>query len=146
MADSWTAFHELVTEVPEGSVNPASHAGTVAEVSFVIVTVPEYPPHQVLETVKLTASAAPDGDVVVTGAAVVVVLEVVVEVVVDEVVVDDVVVDDVEVVDVVGEEAHPVAKSPEGLPAFLELEETVKPKLVEAPGASWAFQLALPKR
>ncbi len=39
-----------------------------------------------------------------------------------------------------------VAKNPDGLPATLEAEEAVKPKLVEAPGASWPFQLAFPKR
>ena len=122
--------------VPEGSVKPASHAPIVEPVVLVMVTVPEYPPHQLLETEKLVDSATPDEEV--ESGAVVVVLEVVVEV--GEVVVVDEVVEEV-----VAAEVHPVANSPDGLPAFLEPDDAVNPKLVEAPGASWPFQLALPK-
>ena len=72
-----------------------------------------------LDTEKPVESAIPL-EVVESGGSVVVVVEVVEVVEVGEVV----------------EEVQPVANIPEGLPAFFEPEETVKPKLVEAPGAS----------
>ena len=87
-----------------------------------------------LDTEKPVESAIPL-EVVESGGSVVVVVEEVVELVEVEDVVLEVVV-----------EVQPVANIPEGLAAFFEPEETVKPKLVDAPGASWPFQPALPKR